>query len=130
MLLLQGDLDEAENTVNELNDEIPRQQDILEQVLSQCLFITLHDISLRRLIINLSFHLLITQSFYLQRWLFTCMSPRRFYNPPPLKLGMNLSEVSARAEALQDALIRADTKVTTLTARNDELEDSVKKVTK
>ena len=31
-MLLQGDLDEAEATVNELNNEIPRQQDILEQV--------------------------------------------------------------------------------------------------
>ena len=34
ILLLQGDLDEAEATVNELNNEIPRQQDILEQVRS------------------------------------------------------------------------------------------------
>ena len=33
IMLLQGDLDEAEATVNELNNEIPRQQDILEQVL-------------------------------------------------------------------------------------------------
>ena len=32
-MLLQGDLDEAEATVNELNNEIPRQQDILEQVI-------------------------------------------------------------------------------------------------
>ena len=32
IMLLQGDLDEAEATVNELNNEIPRQQDILEQV--------------------------------------------------------------------------------------------------
>ena len=31
-MLLQDDLDEAEATVNELNNEIPRQQDILEQV--------------------------------------------------------------------------------------------------
>ena len=32
IMLLQDDLDEAEATVNELNYEIPRQQDILEQV--------------------------------------------------------------------------------------------------
>ena len=32
IMLIQGDLDEAEATVNELNNEIPRQQDILEQV--------------------------------------------------------------------------------------------------
>ena len=32
IILLQGDLDEAEATIRELNNEIPRQQDILEQV--------------------------------------------------------------------------------------------------
>ena len=32
IMLLQDDMDEAEATVNQLNNEIPRQQDILEQV--------------------------------------------------------------------------------------------------
>ena len=32
VLLLQSDMDLAESTINELNNEIPRQQDILEQV--------------------------------------------------------------------------------------------------
>jgi len=62
------------------------------------------------------------------------------YNPPnitlptetylPSQLNMSLGEASARCEALQDALVRADLKCTQLSTRNDELEDHVKQVSK
>ena len=47
IILIQGDLDEAEATVNELNNEIPRQQDILEQVREFLYFISF-DLAIER----------------------------------------------------------------------------------
>eukprot|EP00116_Pleurobrachia_bachei_P008166 sb/3468428/ len=73
VLLLQSDMDLAENTINELNNEIPRQQDILEQ------------------------------------------------------LNISLGEVTARCEALQEALVRADMKASYEGTRSTELEEIVKK---
>ena len=41
---------------------------------------------------------------------------------------MSLGEVTARCEALQEALIRADMKCSQVGTRNEELEDELKKV--